>query len=94
MSCSAQSGRSWVCEPAEQGFSRRAREETRERAEDDGAPGVPRGGVNLLERMIEVRGVELCAETFGDPVDTTLAMELLRQPVAAGGNGSGLLLRS
>src|SRR5436309_14624998 len=32
-------------------------------------PGVPRGGVKLLERMIEVSGVELCTEAFGDPAD-------------------------
>src|SRR5205823_8514675 len=27
-------------------------------------PGVPRGGVKLLERMIEVSGVDLCTEAF------------------------------
>jgi hypothetical protein len=31
-------------------------------------PGLPRGGVNLPERMIDVSGVELCSETFGDLV--------------------------
>ena len=37
-------------------------------------PAVPRGGVKLLERMIEVSGVELCTEAFGDPADPPILL--------------------
>src|SRR5439155_1089285 len=64
MSCSAQLGRSWVREPVEQALAD-GREKKHATAEDDGAPEAWRGGVKLLERMIEVSGVELCSEAFG-----------------------------
>src|SRR5438552_15278587 len=37
-------------------------------------PGVLRGGVKLLERLIEVSGVELCTEAFGDPADPPILL--------------------
>src|SRR5262249_40632037 len=42
--------------------------------EHGGAPGVPRRGVTLLERMIEVSGIELCTEAFGNPVDPPILL--------------------
>ena len=38
------------------------------------SPNCERGGVKLVERMIELSGVELCTETFGDPADSPILL--------------------
>ena len=35
---------------------------------------MPRGGVKLLERVIDTGGVELCTEAFGDPADPPILL--------------------